>query len=907
MKKNKIAMLLFTAVLGIGLASCNNSKPAEPTLDSIEIKTQATKKEFTVGEKFTSAGLVLAGRYSDNSIKDIASGFTTNPAEGYTFTTADVSTAKEVVVTLSEKTCKYTVSVNAGIDPIQHRTPYVKTLGEGIQREYDERFDEMVDDFSTSQRGPVLRVLVDSEDPDFPNTPAKTIYKQGTGKVPFAQGYSIGLRVKLVEGELPLANLILALRGAGADNDANVYPINLKDALDDNGDELPALKTGEFVELVVSPNQSIEDENTKYPGTEVLVLNDIVAFHFYAVSNVEMSAVLEIEEVFARKDGQEDTLLDSFSREKVNVPSEGAWWNDSVGFIRQRGTLVSGTTTYTIPSSVNWTDYGKVVLSINGDTSGATVGGKAWANLKGDAETVALSAVTGAYGYAVIDAEESGLTTTADIVISSSTPLEIAKVFLTNLEKPAPAEDYPNLNPDSFLILDDFSRNANPDPDYETSVTKYAEDHTINYFIDYAQAGRSSMDGEDLTFLPSTDSTPANTVIGFKNSGINYKYLVLPMKVSGGDLSQFRFKLNTITSHKWPAEWFAAEGLPTIPTNPSSYEYVNDGYTLYIFDLDFMGMNGDIGEIGFYYTGEATINIASVILANADVFELAGAVASDPVAKENLDLKDYQYVGGVGATAADAAYLKVKGDGTAKLSDFRLERGSSTLWVKDGLVCYDEDGQGLDAKNLVLPSDEYLTVVIPFAVNGLDVGEVATQFHFGGMGQDAKVSISDIGLIAKGAHIATGGDIPNSFNGPNGYLYGGYINHKMTKVEMTFTFTDDSDFSDFYFVLANDGKGEYTSAETVCANKSELADTLYSWKDGAPFVHGEKQDSGTTRTLVIDFEQLPEGITLIVGSHFHIKCGSWATLGVHATIDSSIGLVNQFMGWQLPINFPTVE
>lgn len=904
MKKNKIAMLLFTAVLGIGLASCNNSKPAEPTLDSIEIKTQATKKEFTVGEKFTSAGLVLAGRYSDNSIKDIASGFTTNPAEGYTFTTADVSTAKEVVVTLSEKTCKYTVSVNAGIDPIQHRTPYVKTLGEGIQREYDERFDEMVDDFSTSQRGPVLRVLVDSEDPDFPNTPAKTIYKQGTGKVPFAQGYSIGLRVKLVEGELPLANLILALRGAGADNDANVYPINLKDALDDNGDELPALKTGEFVELVISPNQSIEDENTKYPGTEVLVLNDIVAFHFYAVSNVEMSAVLEIEEVFARKDGQEDTLLDSFSREKVNVPSEGAWWNDSVGFIRQRGTLVSGTTTYTIPSTVNWTDYGKVVLSINGDTSGATVGGKAWANLKGDAETAALSAVTGAYGYAVIDAEESGLTTTADIVISSSTPLEIAKVFLTNLEKPAPAEDYPNLNPDSFLILDDFSRNANPDPDYETSVTKYAEDPTINYFIDYAQAGRSSMDGEDLTFLPSTNSTPANTVIGFKNSGVNYKYLVLPMKVSGGDLSQFRFKLNTITSHKWPAEWFAAEGLPTIPTNPSSYEYVNDGYTLYIFDLDFMGMNGDIGEIGFYYTGDATINIASVILANADVFELEGAVHSSPVGKE-FDVSGYSYVGWAGNEEADAAYITVHGDGESNLKTLRFERPGKTEWWIKNLVCYDEDGRGIDG-TATLPTTD-VTIVIPFAVNGISTAAGDVHFHIGEEEASGIVSIAEIGLIAKGAHIATGGAIPGDLNGPNGWLYGGFINHKMTKVEMTFTFTDDSDFSDFYFVLANDGKGEYTSAETVCANKSELADTLYSWKDGAPFVHGEKQDSGTTRTLVIDFEQLPEGITLIVGSHFHIKCGSWATLGVHATIDSSIGLVNQFMGWQLPINFPTVE
>ncbi|MDR2266042.1 MAG: bacterial Ig-like domain-containing protein [Christensenellaceae bacterium] len=54
------------------------------SVKSIVVKTGPTKDEYTVGETFDPAGMVVTVTYSDDSTKDVTEGFTTAPTTGLT-------------------------------------------------------------------------------------------------------------------------------------------------------------------------------------------------------------------------------------------------------------------------------------------------------------------------------------------------------------------------------------------------------------------------------------------------------------------------------------------------------------------------------------------------------------------------------------------------------------------------------------------------------------------------------------------------------------------------------------------------------------------------------------------------------------------------------------------------------
>ena len=89
------------------------------TLNHIKVNTPANKLAFEVGETFTSEGLTLTGYdgqdESASNSQSYATGFTTNPEEGYKFVADDIG-EKEVTITYSEKTTTYTIQVVAGPD-----------------------------------------------------------------------------------------------------------------------------------------------------------------------------------------------------------------------------------------------------------------------------------------------------------------------------------------------------------------------------------------------------------------------------------------------------------------------------------------------------------------------------------------------------------------------------------------------------------------------------------------------------------------------------------------------------------------------------------------------------------------------------------------------------------------------
>ena len=101
----------------VGLAGCNSNqvKPGpeggdEKTLSSIAVTANPTKATYEVGENFASAGLVVTATYSDQS-KEAVTGYTLNPAEGYTFVEADMP-SKEFTVTYQGKATSFNVTVN---------------------------------------------------------------------------------------------------------------------------------------------------------------------------------------------------------------------------------------------------------------------------------------------------------------------------------------------------------------------------------------------------------------------------------------------------------------------------------------------------------------------------------------------------------------------------------------------------------------------------------------------------------------------------------------------------------------------------------------------------------------------------------------------------------------------------
>ena len=90
--------------------------PTFGTLSSIGIKTPANKLSYTVGNTFSSAGLVLTARDNSNPVitKDVTSGYTTN-FDGVTFNASHIGN-KTVIVSYKEgsitKTVNYSITVS---------------------------------------------------------------------------------------------------------------------------------------------------------------------------------------------------------------------------------------------------------------------------------------------------------------------------------------------------------------------------------------------------------------------------------------------------------------------------------------------------------------------------------------------------------------------------------------------------------------------------------------------------------------------------------------------------------------------------------------------------------------------------------------------------------------------------
>ena len=671
-------------------------------------------------------------------------------------------------------------------EDVTHRAGLNKTLAEGaITRDYDERFDKVVEDFSgetilgetTGEKHEgYLRVVIDSNLDSFPvdTDPNKAFFKMASSafdgdKTLLGQG-AIHLKMRVTEGKLPLKNMVFGVR-PGNDNNANVYKINMADALNEDAEKNPEL-TNEFQDISISLGDTIDDANTTFPGLEEKVLQYALGFHLMVKADANVSAVIEIGEVSFVK-GETVTLIDDFKRDDVqgNASTGRVYWgptdsNDAL--LVRKGVLLGENKAYTTPTlSDEQKALSHVVIAAQGDMSSSkvsvtfddeasTVKTLEFKDLKAQGENAVVNVVDGLYSNIAIDlaafnGPEGAKAKTIKIENTGKKALEISKVFMTSFQVPDLNKRYPAINTSTAVTFDDMNRvyNKGKFPSGGDGYTaSSAEEQNIaagiNGLTSWSMADQISMSDGALN-MPATEGY-AEVSIDSQHVLENADYLVFSIGGEEGyDLNLFRFKMDG--KEIWFNAANAMEGVKTYGDETYPSPYVKDGYTWYIVDLHYHDVAAK-GSIELYYTGSKNIKIDSIFFANA--FSASVDREKDITEIADKDLTDYSWVGNIHiAYKSDLFTFIVKGDGVATFESFRFEYNGGTLWLKDGVLkLLDEKGTPVDPTSLV--PEEETRYYIDLTTTGFGAtGNDYAHMHIGG-GFTGKVTITKIGTARKG-------------------------------------------------------------------------------------------------------------------------------------------------------------
>lgn len=766
---------------------------------------------------------------------------------------------------------------------------YPSTLPEGsVVRDYNADFDEMVDDFSgDTAKGtlagsaiynskPYLSVRLNSSNEVFPNSEDACIYKQGEGTYPIKDYDGIGIRMKLHAGSKAIANdkLVLALRG---DDGCQTYPIKLSAAIDPDGTNMPAL-TGEYQDFIVSPNQTIEDENTVYKlkdGTDstIKVLQQIIGIHLYAQG--KMDATIDLESVYLVK-GANKTVIEDFEHAKPNDGGANLWWRDSTGTIISRNTTIKEGGSYAVT-----TDKSKenLVLNIQGDSAttevefsdGTNTVKKAWADLK-DSEGNAIPAVLKkTYAPIVISLADSGVTLTpTSYKVISTSEVTINKIYLTDLvtEK---KEAYPSIDVADYKSFDSFTRTQTGfNGDYDAShANQLIIDAGLDYALSYnsATASMVSIDGNDCVFDAST--LPAEGYINFKEGSdaharTNEKYMVFSMKMTdGATLDNFRFKGNGSDAY-YANNWLASNGTKSVDT-PYTTEA---GYSLYVIDLTKSAMDVT-NTVDMYYSGAGKLAIDEIFFTDDYQRELVskGTDVNKDLNNKVVDTSAYAYVGAIECTGVDVVGLTFKGDGTSTLGSLRFEMNGTTNYIKDGLI-KDQKGHVL-SKDTVLP-EENTTIYIDLVKSGLTVGTGDTAYmhiHAGGVdGSTGSITFASADTYAYENSSIERIETPATDDLAN-YAYVGWVGNQSAMASAGHKY--------IYLTVKGDGTATLDSFRLADGAEFWVKDSKIVLKDGTVLVPGTVVPTEDT-TYIIDIEAT--GLDVTKDIHAHIGGGYTGTL-----------------------------
>ena len=774
---------------------------------------------------------------------------------------------------------------------IEHQNPFVSEIETpSALRDFDERYDAMGDDFSgaaingttTGEQTPsFLRTLVDSSDVNEPISADASIYKWCSGSYDTETYDGIGFKMRIAGNkELKISNLALGLRGS---DQFKVYPINLGEALNPDGEALPELSS-EFQDFIVSPGQSIVDANTEYllpDGTTssgVKVLNEVLGFHLYALG-AECSAVVEISEVYLIKAG-EKTIIDDFSRSNVGLADSTCWWRGSTGFIVQKGVTLAEDESYTLPAVTSDTHYENIVLSILGDTTGASLvlpdaTEVAWSSLKDSADVAVSNAVDGAFYHFVLNGADQVLN--AGVTLKTTTALTIAQAFYTNMETPQAAVEYPLIDVDRLAMFDNYNRTQSGfGGDWDaasTDATTLAAGLAAQ--LSYNNADKVSVDGSALVF--DATNLAASDYIEYKACNNNiaigqYKYMVMAVKAeNGATLDNFRIMNNNSTAVYYN-QMLSGEGLPVATLGQEGYDYNVDGYTWLIVDLGLSGLHDGDVWMEYYYSGLGKLSIDFVAYANA-----YGTATQDNLAvdKEYLDA-GYAYAGYV-YSPAGSRFIKVAyttDDPTATIDPIRFEvAGGATFWFHEGNL-KDETGATISGDTLASGT----TVVIDLVASGLKAAASdAIGIHVHGNGFDGKsysIKVYSVDLVVMTQDTLYVDKVYLDSN----YAYAGYVWSPSGSQYLKVAYTTDSvtatidpirfevaGGATFWFHEGNlkDATGAVISGDTLASGAALTIDLVASGLKAAAsdaigiHVHGNGFDGASYAVKVSSVDPIP--------------------------------------------------
>jgi hypothetical protein len=784
-------------------------------------------------------------------------------------------------------------SSNSSEDQVEHRDDFVKSVSDSaVIRTYDGRFDKMLDDFSgetmngtgdAEANAPTLRVMVDSNLDSFPCSDDAAIYKLALGTPALETEAGIGFRIRVREGKISLKNLALDLRG---DDSLSTYPVKLAEATDVDGEALPELN-GEFQDVTIGLDSLADEYYPNKDGTtsNMKISDKIVGFHLHATTD-EVSAVIEISEVYAITKANARVTIDSFDRTDINnVGPIGAWWGGSAsGFIIQKGVKIANGKKYVTPAIDE--SYKNLVLNVEGnasatvltalDKNGNAVGSPVAYSAAKDKDGNALATpVNGTFAPLAISLEKSGLlgSGVSNIQIASTSEIVVSEVFETNFEEPVLSKDYPHIDAANAKNIDVFERTQSSiDTDWDTSAARSEiSEAGLNGFVSYSHSDTIKVDGHNLV-LPATesgnDSDYDEVTIGSKQAYKNANYVVFAIETEGS-LTNFRFSFGS-ESAIYLSSAVAKEGLPTIPT-ALDYPYANvDGYEWYIVDLNMAGTADSSGTLNVYFTGDSEVKIGSIFFAEESdpVYEIK---ENDIASITDTSVNGYSYVGGLDNFDSQFFGIEVKGDGTATFDSFRVEYNGTTKWIGDGeVVGRLSDGAPL-TKNLIIPTST-TTLYIDIPASGYDLSAGTAHLHIGDAAYTGTVTITKLieGVKAYSEKWSDGAEVTTT-KGTYSYILG-----------MDSTFVAEK----FYVHVSGDGtenlklfrvevKDSAGTSAIVWANESDK--NLISRADGKTFDCEDIIDA-TGVDLVINLKEAGIETEARGQAHFHIDGTNGGTL-----------------------------
>ncbi len=600
-------------------------------------------------------------------------------------------------------------------------------------REFDDRFDRMLDDASGTDKLPAYTHVVWQAGQA--NTVTDPIFKMGHAKME-SDTNPTSLTLTVRSTVTKVADLRLGLRLKGADSDAACAIIDLSDTENypvefsvgnDIGEDWTDM-TFDFSQWDDIVFHDANNTNFSDPGVA------ISGFHLFADST--KGGELDIQKISFT--GSTTSILYNF-----DDITDAYWPQSAAGLATTYGRHYAVTSTKQIASEVatsNNTDenYSAIVLSLSGDAqftvapvkADGTIGtAKAWTELT-DLEGTTVPSVTDLPQNIVVSLASLGETAIRGVQFNvTSGSLNVYQAFFTNLEVPA-LEEAPRLDTDSIAYMTQFNFEYDKfGGDYNQGAADGAA-FNLAYILSYGgETGVHVIDGH-LVFDPTTDYTNAKIRSNVASEG--RRYLVIKYKLQGGTLDNFRFGVvktepDEVTGQGWYNDLQASQG-----TLAKNTPYIaSSGYGYLVTDLQVQFGVTEISGIDLYYTGTGTLYIDEIFYADKIVPE---AKLSDNILTEDRVVtveagSGYAYVTGfdLDGKVHDGIAVTMKATEGATLAPARFEfyGTEATKWFRENSAGVLHDVYGRQLPDI---TTEEQTYIIDYAQSGI-VG-AAQNLHF---------------------------------------------------------------------------------------------------------------------------------------------------------------------------------